>query len=176
MPKSSYQIPQPKHVRRIEPGRSFAWIDHRLLRSGFLPVMTHEEQSLYLFLSLVADRNGVSFYRKEKICDVLGLDFTPFEIARDRLIDMGLVAFKPYSALSVNGHYQVLAVEGRPPDFAAMAPVPAAPVQADPELSEPQETPDPHLTPPARPRQAPPALAPDLARLAAAFKEGLSRT
>lgn len=176
MSKPSYQIPQPKRVRCIEPGRSFAWIDHRLLRSGFLPVMTHEDQSLYLFLSLVADRNGVSFYRKEKICDLLGLDFTPFEIARDRLIEMGLIAFKPYSALSVNGHYQVLAVEGRPPDFAAMAPVPAARLQADPGPSEPQATPAPRPTPPASPGQTPPAVAPDLARLAAAFKEGLSRT
>jgi len=42
-------------------------------------VMTHEDQSLYLFLALAADRNGVSFYRKEKICDCLGLDFQQFE-------------------------------------------------------------------------------------------------
>jgi hypothetical protein len=171
MPKSSYTIPQPKRVRRIEPGRSFAWIDHRLLRGGFVPVMTHEEQSLYLFLALAADRNGVSFYRKEKICDVLDLDFSPFEIARDRLIEMGLIAFKPYSALSVNGHYQVLAVDGSPPDFAAMTSIPAG--QSD---GPPQPQAAPHPNPPASPRRASAAAAPDLARLAAAFKQGLSRT
>ena len=55
--------------------RSFAWIDHRLLRNGYLPVMTHQDQALYLFLALAADRHGVSFYRKEKICDLLGLDW-----------------------------------------------------------------------------------------------------
>ncbi len=114
MPK--YFLPQPQRVRRIE--KSFAWIDHRLLRSGFLPVMTHQDQSLYLFLVLAADRNGVSFYRKEKICDCLGLDFQQFEVAKDRLIGMGLIAFQPYSILSPNGFYQVLPVDGQPPDFA----------------------------------------------------------
>ena len=79
--------------------------------------MTHQDQALYLFLVLAADRHGVSFYRKEKICDALGLDFSEFEIARDRLIDFGLIAFEPYSAMTPNGYYQVLPVDGRPPDF-----------------------------------------------------------
>ena len=73
-----YCIPQPQRVRRIE--KSFAWIDHRLLRNGYLPVMTHQDQALYLFLALAADRHGVSFYRKEKICDLLDLDWGQFEI------------------------------------------------------------------------------------------------
>jgi len=111
MPK--YFIPQPQRVRKIE--KTFAWIDHRVLRNGFLPVMTPEDQSLYLFLVLAADRNGVSFYRKEKICDQLGLDFGAFEVARDRLIDLKLIAFEPYSALTPNGYYQVLPVDGSPP-------------------------------------------------------------
>jgi hypothetical protein len=119
MNSPTHRIPQPSRVRKIE--KSFAWIDHRLLRSGFLQVMTHQDQSLYLFLVLVADRHGVSFYRAEKICDILGLDAADFQVARDRLISMGLIAFQPYSALSHNGFYQVLPVEGRPPDFAAQA-------------------------------------------------------
>lgn len=61
--------------------------------------------------------DAVSFYRKEKICDMLGLDWGQFEIARDRLISMKLVAFEPYSAMTPNGHYQVLPVDGRPPNF-----------------------------------------------------------
>jgi len=110
-----YFIPQPQRVRKIE--KTFAWIDHRLLRNGFLPVMTPEDQSLYLFLVLAADRNGVSFYRKEKICDCLGLDFQQFEVAKDRLVGMKLIAFEPYSVLSPNGFYQVLPVDAQPPDF-----------------------------------------------------------
>lgn len=110
-----YCIPQPDNVRKIE--GSFAWIDHRLLRNGYLAALTHEEQALYLFLALAADRHGVSFYRKEKICDLLGLGFGPFEVARDRLLDLKLIAFEPYSAAAPNGHYQVLPVDKRPPDF-----------------------------------------------------------
>jgi len=115
MHKPTYRIPQPQRVRKIE--TSFAWIDHRLLRSGFLPAMSHQDQSLYLFLALAADRNGVSFYRKEKVCDLLALDSPQFDVTRDRLIDMNLIAFRAYSALTPNGFYQVLPVDGRPPDF-----------------------------------------------------------
>jgi len=108
-----YCIPQPARVRRIE--HSFAWIDHRLLRNSYLEVMTHHDQALYLFLALVADRHGVSFYRKEKICDCLALDWGEFEEARRRLIDYALIAFEPYNASNPNGYYQVLPVDGRPP-------------------------------------------------------------
>jgi len=111
----NYHVPQPSRVRKIE--KSFAWIDHRLLRNGFLPVMSHHDQCLYLFLALAADRKGVSFYRKEKVCDVLDLDLQQFHVARDRLIDMKLIAFEPYSAISPNGFYQVLPVDGPAPDF-----------------------------------------------------------
>jgi len=111
MPKP--HIPQPQNVRRI--AGSFAWIDHRLLRRGYLQAMTHQEMALYLFLVLAADRHGVSFYRKEKICDLVALDFQPFEVARDRLIGAKLIAFEPYSALTPNGYYQVLAVDDRGP-------------------------------------------------------------
>jgi hypothetical protein len=117
MPKN--HIPQPQRVRRIQ--GSFAWIDHRLVRLGYLQVTDHAEHSLYLFLALAADRHGVSFYRKEKICEILGLDFKQFELARDRLIDLRLIAFEPYSALSPNGYYQVLPIEARAPDFGAQA-------------------------------------------------------
>jgi len=80
--------------------------------------MTHQDQALYLFLVLAADRHGVSFYRKEKIAEAVTLDWGQFEEARTRLIDFGLIAFEPYSALTPNGVYQVLPVDGRPPDFA----------------------------------------------------------
>ena len=98
---------------------SFAWINHRLMRHGYVAVMTHPEQSLYLFLILVGDRNGVSFYRQEKICDLLGLDAQAFAVARDRLVGLELVAFEPYSVTSPNGFYQLLPVEHPAPDFVA---------------------------------------------------------
>ncbi len=110
-----YHIPQPKKIRKIN--GSFAWIDHRLVRNGYLQVMTNDDMVLYLFLILVADCNGVSFYRKEKICEAVLLDFSQFEIARDRLINMKLVAFEGYSVLSPNGYYQVLPIEAKARDY-----------------------------------------------------------
>ena len=106
-----YHIPQPQKVRKIT--GSFAWVDHRLLRNGYLSLTTHQDLALYLFLVLAADRNGVSFYRKEKICDALNLDFGQFEVARDRLIDMKLIVFEGYTMLSPNGYYQVLPIEAK---------------------------------------------------------------
>ncbi|MHC4753342.1 MAG: hypothetical protein ACYTFW_26195 [Planctomycetota bacterium] len=112
---SKYHIPQPLKVRKIQ--SSFAWIDHRLIRNGFFELMNHEDLALYLFLILAADRNGVSFYRKEKICDAVSIDFRRFEIARDRLVNMKLIAFESYSVLSPNGYYQVLPIESMAPDY-----------------------------------------------------------
>jgi hypothetical protein len=108
-------IPQPQNIRKIQ--GSFAWLDHRLLRGGYLPIMTHQDQGLYLFLTLAADRNGVSFYRKEKICETLALNFQQFEVARDRLIDLNLIAYQPYSILSPNGYYQVLPIRKPAPNL-----------------------------------------------------------
>ena len=109
-------IPQPQNVRKIQ--GSFAWIDHRLMRDGYLPIMTHEDLGLYLFLTLAADRNGVSFYRKEKICDTLSLSFQQFEIARDRLVDLNLIAYQSYSVMSPNGFYQILPIRTPAPNLA----------------------------------------------------------
>jgi hypothetical protein len=108
-----YCIPQPDRVRKIE--QSFAWIDHRLLRNGYLEVMSHHDLAVYLFLALAADRHGVSFYRKERICEFVGLDWTEFEVARRRLVEFSLIAFQPYGPSNPNGYYQMLPVDGRPP-------------------------------------------------------------
>ena len=108
-------IPQPQNIRKIK--SSFAWIDHRLIRNGFFEIMTHQDIALYLFLVLVADKNGVSFYRKEKICNAVSLDYNQFEIARDRLVDMKLIAFEGYSVLSPNGYYQILPIVAKAPDY-----------------------------------------------------------
>jgi len=110
-----YHIPQPKNTRNIK--GSFAWIDHRLMRNGFMETMTHQDMALYLFLILVADKNGVSFYRKEKICEAVSLDYSQFEIAKDRLINTKLIAFEGYSVLSPNGYYQILPIENKAPDY-----------------------------------------------------------
>lgn len=81
----------PKRVRRI--GSSFAFIEHRFVSDGFLKRLGHHELILYLFLVLVSDRNGISYYSYEKICAMLHLHLDQYLDARDALIQKDLVAF-----------------------------------------------------------------------------------
>ena len=89
----------PNRIRRST--GSFSWIDHRLLADGFLSAMTGEEILLYFFLTLVGDKNGVSFYSYDKICRFLKMDVDRFVQARNLLIDRSLIACE-------NGRFQVL--------------------------------------------------------------------
>lgn len=95
------------HTRIRKISGSFSWIDHRLLADGFLKEMTSDEILLYFFLVLVGDRNGVSFYSYDKICDLLKIDVDRFIYARDRLIDKSLIACD-------NGRFQVLQLPQKP--------------------------------------------------------------
>ena len=82
----------PERVRDIR-ADSFAFIPHRFLRDGFLAALTPEERSLYLFLVLAADRDGLSFYRYDSICSVLELPLESYIQARNGLIAHDLIAF-----------------------------------------------------------------------------------
>jgi hypothetical protein len=96
----------PQRVRKI--AGSFAFIEHRFLRDGFLEGLTHHELVLYLLLVLVADRNGLSYYSYEKICTLLRLCLDEYIEARNALIKKELIAFDGYL-------YQVLSLPQSPP-------------------------------------------------------------
>lgn len=72
---------------------SFAWISHRFLRDGFFASLTHDELVLYLFLVLVGDRQGLSYYSFDKICALAGMDIDDYIVARNALIEKDLIAF-----------------------------------------------------------------------------------
>lgn len=80
-----------ERVRRI--GSSFAFIEHRFLRDGFLANLGHHELLLYLFLVLAADRHGISFYGYDRICSLLRLSVEEYLEARNQLIEKDLIAF-----------------------------------------------------------------------------------
>jgi hypothetical protein len=63
------------------------------LHRGFFASLGHTERSLYFFLVLAADRNGVSFYAHDRICAALELTLDDYLVVRDHLIDMDLIAF-----------------------------------------------------------------------------------
>ena len=78
-------------IRHIEGG--FSFIPHRFLTDGFLDTLSQKELLLYLFLIMVSDRNGVSFYSYDAICSLLKLSAHDYMEAEDGLIEKGLIAF-----------------------------------------------------------------------------------
>lgn len=80
-----------KRVRAIDGG--FSFIPHRFVTDGFLSSLDQIPLLLYLFLSVVADRNGLSFYSYDKICTLLQVSLDQYIQARDELIEKDLIAF-----------------------------------------------------------------------------------
>ncbi len=82
---------QPNRVRHIDGG--FSFIPHRFLADGFLASLTQKEILLYLFLVLVSDRYGLSFYAYDAICSLLQITLDEYIEARDSLIRKDLIVF-----------------------------------------------------------------------------------
>ena len=99
------KILSPDRVRRII--GSFAFIEHRFLRDGFWESLTRHELLFYVFLLLVADRNGVSYYSCDKICSLLRISTDEYLQARNALIEKDLIAFDGY-------FFQVLSLPKKP--------------------------------------------------------------
>ncbi len=101
------KVLQPDRIRRIN--GSFAFIEHRFLRDGFFESLTPNELLLYLFLTLVANKDGISWYPYDKICGILKWILDEYLDARNGLIFKNLIAF--------DGHvFQVLDLPDQPLD------------------------------------------------------------
>ena len=85
------KVLNPKRVRKISGG--FSFIPHRFVLDGFLAALGQKELLLYLFLVLISDRNGLSFYSYDKICTLLQLNIDEYIASRDSLIEKDLIAF-----------------------------------------------------------------------------------
>ena len=72
---------------------SFAFLEHRFLRDGFWQSLSHHELLLYFFLTMVGDRDGISFYSYDRIISILRLRLDEYIQARDALIAKDLIAF-----------------------------------------------------------------------------------
>lgn len=90
---------RPDRIRNIT--GSFSWLDHRILSHGYLMAMTKHELLLYFFLVLVGDKNGISFYGYDKICQLLEITLDEYIAARDALLKRDLIACE-------QGRFQVL--------------------------------------------------------------------
>lgn len=104
-PKISRDPIRPDRVRRLA-GETFGYLPHRFLRGGFFVSLTRTELALYVFLILVADRDGISFYGYDAICSAIEATLDEYIQARDGLIELDLIAFdgRRFQVLSLPEH------------------------------------------------------------------------
>lgn len=109
-------------MRAIDGG--FAFVPHRFLHDGFFAALSQTERSLYLFLVLAGDRNGISFYRYDSICSTLECTIEDYIEARNALIERDLLAFD-------GTRFQVLSLPTRPVYRTSKPLLSAAQLEAD---------------------------------------------
>jgi hypothetical protein len=85
------KIINPDRIRAIKGG--FSFIPHRFVTDGFLSSLNQKQLLLYLFLVLVSDRYGLSYYAYDSICSLLQLTLEDYIQARDDLLKKDLIAF-----------------------------------------------------------------------------------
>jgi len=77
--------------------RSYSIVDHQILHGRYLHRLSHESMILYLFLVVVGDRQGRSFYSDRSITEMLRLSDPQLHHAREELISEGLISYRrPY--------------------------------------------------------------------------------
>jgi hypothetical protein len=105
----------PERIRK--PPAGFNWLDHRLVRDGYIDRCSHQAAALYLFLVTVADARGLSYYSDASVMKRLFMDSAIFNQARRNLVLIGLIAYqKPlYQVLSLDGSLKPAPVVA-PPD------------------------------------------------------------
>jgi hypothetical protein len=114
----------PRRMRKGLP-RGFGWIDHRLLREGYLTNCTPQALALYVLLVCASDAQGLSYYSGPRIAELLRLEPATVAGARRELIELGLIAYqKPL--------YQLLSLERELPEIKSQ------PTQRTSSASEPQ--------------------------------------
>ncbi|MCK5081536.1 MAG: hypothetical protein KAR31_01395 [Candidatus Omnitrophica bacterium] len=77
--------------------KSYSIVDHDLLHRGYLGCLTHQALALYLFLVVVGDWEGKSFYSASSIGKILRMDFFEICKAKEELCTTRLIDYKkPY--------------------------------------------------------------------------------
>jgi hypothetical protein len=121
---------------RKAPPRGFGWVDHRLLRDGYIGRCSPQALALYVLLVCASDAQGLSYYSDPRIAQLLTLEPATLAQARQELIGLGLIAYqKPL--------YQLLSLEGELTVGKSRTPLISRPSreQQPPVNSEPQPAP-----------------------------------
>lgn len=101
-------IPEPGSIRKIS--GSFGWLDARLVHEDWLSRIGPMGTSALSFLAIVGNRQGVSFYGREKMARLMGVGRSELDRSLERLVELELVAHRPWSEHQIDGVWQVLPV------------------------------------------------------------------
>jgi hypothetical protein len=95
----------PSKLRKL-PGQ-FSWIDQRLVRNRHIDRLSHPACALYLFLLMVADAQGLSFYSDCSLGHRLSMSHNVLHEARQELVQHDLVAYQQplYQVLALDAHF-----------------------------------------------------------------------
>lgn len=107
-------IPRPERMRQLR-SSAFGWVDARMLKDGWLIAMQPSDIAVYLFLCLVANQQGVSWYRRDRIREALNLSEDETRRSLRRLIELDLIAYTPFSRYDSEGFRQVLSIPSSRP-------------------------------------------------------------
>ncbi len=79
-------------IRKVPSG--FGWVDHRVVREHYVERCSHGALALYLFLVVVSDGDGVSWWSERSLSGRLGMDIDRLRQTRSELEAADLVAYE----------------------------------------------------------------------------------
>jgi hypothetical protein len=118
--------------------KSYSIVDHALYHGGYLHRLSHEAMALYLFLVVVGDREGRSFYGEATLGEILRLGPAALAAARSALLREELIDFrKPYWWVKSLSH----PAAPKQPRSVAQSPSPGSAADRDAQPPSPAEAP-----------------------------------
>jgi len=98
--------PHPELQRR--PTGAFGWLEAELLHGGVLAELGAHATAVLVLLALAADRRGASYFGRDRMAMALAMDRHDVDQALQRLLDLELVAFRPWRNRARDGVWQLL--------------------------------------------------------------------
>jgi len=83
--------------------QQFSWIDQKLIREKHYQLCSAQSLGLYLFLVMVGDSQGLSYYSDAGICKRLSISIIELTKCRKELMDIDLLDYADpiYQVLSI---------------------------------------------------------------------------